>query len=271
VFDVAWRIICPDAATHDVLALNFSELRAPLGSDEARETLVIRHDTENGRLLRRESRRIPIRDDYELVYHVEKTITIDTQRRRPDLFFLHAAALELDGSALLLIAPSGAGKSTTAWALVNRGFGYLSDELAAVALDAMTIAPYPHAPCLKRPPPAPFDLPAETLVTGQTLHVPAHRIPSVCRRPVPLAAVVFNRFDPAAEAPLLQALGAGEASVLVYRNGLNQLVHERAGLAAAVRVARAVPCYRLVAAGLEATCALLEATMRAHVREMRRA
>ncbi|RMG08715.1 MAG: hypothetical protein D6731_21265 [Planctomycetota bacterium] len=41
---------------------------------------------------------------------------------------LHAAALVRDERALLLVGPSGAGKSTLARALVERGFGYVSDE-----------------------------------------------------------------------------------------------------------------------------------------------
>ena len=50
---------------------------------------------------------------------------------------------------MLLAGASGNGKSTTAWALLHRGFQYLSDELAPLDLSAMTVHAFPHALCLK--------------------------------------------------------------------------------------------------------------------------
>ena len=66
-------------------------------------------------------------DDGDLLFQMEKEITIEIQKRRPDLYFLHAAVLDYSDLGLLLVANSGGGKSTTTWALSHHGFQYLSD------------------------------------------------------------------------------------------------------------------------------------------------
>ena len=113
----------------------------------------------------------------EFLYDLEKEITIELQLRRADLFFLHAAAAEFKGRACLLIAESGGGKSTTLWALLHHDFAYLSDELAPLDLTSLSVHPYQHALCLKRPPPAPYALPPGTVSTPHTLHVPVDLLP----------------------------------------------------------------------------------------------
>lgn len=185
-------------------------------------------------------------DSYELIYDLEKRLTIDLQLRRKELLFVHAAALELDGSAYLLAAPPGSGKSTTAWAMVNQGFGYLSDELAPIDLATMQVLPYPHAICLKAPPPEPYGLPERVVRTSRTLHVPAAFIPRVVHEPVPLAGVIFNTYDALAPGPSLLPVSAGVAGARLYANALNHLAHPNAGLASVSRVMRVAAAYALI-------------------------
>jgi hypothetical protein len=52
--------------------------------------------------------------------------------RNADHLLLHAAALEFEGRAFLLAAPAGCGKTTLTGWLTTQGFGFLTDELAAV-------------------------------------------------------------------------------------------------------------------------------------------
>jgi hypothetical protein len=60
----------------------------------------------------------------------------------------HAGAVQRDGAIVVIAAPSGHGKSTLTAALVQRGFGYLSDEVVAIDPELLDVLPYPK----------PFDL-----------------------------------------------------------------------------------------------------------------
>ena len=263
VFDVRWRIRCADGLASELIRRNFHEFQSTSDLSPDEEIQVEAGAQTPWQLIRRERAPLPVSNSYELLYAIEKTVTIDTQRRRPDLFFLHAAALALDGYAVLLIASSGSGKSTTAWAMTHRGFGYMSDELAPIDPISMTVQPYPHALCLKDAPPPPFVLPHSSIITAHTLHVPTDCMASVCRYAVPLRAVFFNQYHANLRAPSVKALGVGEASALIYSNGLNQLAHARAGLAAAAKIAGAARCYRLATSDLDRTCELIFDVLRA--------
>lgn len=61
----------------------------------------------------------------------------------------HAAVVEQNGRALLLVGKGGAGKSTLALALVRRGFRYLGDEFAIVQPAILEVLPFPKALCIK--------------------------------------------------------------------------------------------------------------------------
>lgn len=58
---------------------------------------------------------------------------------------LHAGAVERDGRSLLLVGSSGKGKSTLTAALVQRGWGYLTDEVAIIDQVTRGVVPYPKA------------------------------------------------------------------------------------------------------------------------------
>jgi hypothetical protein len=57
----------------------------------------------------------------------------------------HAGVVERDGRAVLLSGRSGRGKSTLTLGLLRRGAGWLTDELALIAADDVTVLPYPRA------------------------------------------------------------------------------------------------------------------------------
>lgn len=55
---------------------------------------------------------------------------------------IHSTALDMNGNAVLISGASGAGKSTTAFELIKRGYRYLVDDIAMLDMDNdMTIAP----------------------------------------------------------------------------------------------------------------------------------
>jgi len=222
-------------------------------------------------LLLREGRSAVATDDpAELLFCLEKDLCILLQRRRPDLLFLHAAALERHGKVFLLAGDSGHGKSTTAWGLLHYGFKYLSDELSPIELHSLSVLPYPQALCLKRPPPAIFPLPEDAVLDlGTTLQVPVAGLPLVAPSlPIPVAAIFFVRYDASLTHPRMRALGPAEAGARAYVAALNLLAHPSRGIDAVLRLVSHVPCLLMQAAELAATCeAVVQVTDEIFARE----
>lgn len=75
-----------------------------------------------------------------LIWHVNAQAT--TRRQMPDHVLLHAAAATRSGRAVVLAAPMESGKTTTVSGLVRAGWGYLTDEAAAVRLDDLHVEPW---------------------------------------------------------------------------------------------------------------------------------
>jgi hypothetical protein len=189
-----------------------------------------------------------------LVYVVDKDLTVEVQRRRPDLLFVHAAVLQHGAHAILLAGDSGSGKSTTAWGLAGRGFGFMSDELAPIDPRTREVEPYPRALGLKRVPDG-MILPAGALTLERTIHVPTLALGQAgapARRP--LSRVFFVRHDPEAPAAQPVALSAADTAARLYVLCLNALAHSAAGLDAVAGIAAGVRGYALTTADLEDSC-----------------
>lgn len=182
----------------------------------------------------------------DFIYKFEKNLTINLQKTKPDLFFVHSAALSYGPECILLIGKSGAGKSTTTWALTHHGFSYLSDELSPIDPHTMQIWPYPHALCLKNTPPTPYNLPAETLHTERTLHIPTQFLSGgITQYPCKVTKIFFIKYDPAEKHVHLESLSSANATINLYINALNQLAHENNGLPAAAHIASHCQCFEL--------------------------
>jgi hypothetical protein len=234
---------------------------AVAGSGPSELDYTVERGTPSSTLVRSGGPSLGWSDADDLLFLLEKGITVEVQKRRSDLYFLHSAALEWKGKACLLAADSGGGKSTTTWALLHHGFRYLSDELSAIDLRSMQVFPYPHALCLKHPPPD-YPLPAETINLGRTLHVPVHALPAeAIEEPLPLGAVFLVKYRPDLSEPHLHPISAAEAGARLYLTALNALSHPHRGLDAAICIAERVPCFAIESAGLPATCALIRSAL----------
>lgn len=258
----AVEIVCDDSAATSTLRENYEALSCDEAKGADLRYRISGEPSTSGFLLRRHNGSArPAADLGELVFQLEKAIIVAIQERRPELLFLHAAALERDRAAWLFVGESGAGKSTTTWGLLHHGFSYLSDELAPIDLDTVEVLPYPHALCLKRRPPPPYLLPAESLDLGRTIHVPARYLPSVSRLdPCALQAVFFVSQDARRRDPALRRVSTAEAAARLYVSTLNALAHEARGLDAVLKVASHVSCFVLQAGDVESTCKLIAAT-----------
>ena len=78
-------------------------------------------------------------------------VNSETIRRTGDFVLIHSGAVQAPGGdAVLLPAASGSGKTTMVAALVQAGFGYLSDEGAAIDPIGRQVHPYPKALTFKK-------------------------------------------------------------------------------------------------------------------------
>jgi hypothetical protein len=263
ILDQRIGIECADPTLRQILVGNFGAFAAE--SDDAIRDLayrVICRNASSFTILR--DGRPPLQGQApgDFLYLLEKDITVELQKRRSDLLFLHSAAVELQGGACLLAAESGSGKSTTTWALLHHQFRYLSDELSPVDLESMRVFPYPHALCLKQAPGSDYALPVDAIHLGRTIHVPARSLPAATiLDPLPLRAVILLKYMPHLSAPQLRALGPAEAGARLYINALNSLAHPNHGLDAVMRITEHVPCFTLSTTQLLATCTLLRSAL----------
>lgn len=177
-------------------------------------------------------------DTGDLILALESDLVVQVQLRRPDLLFLHAAVLEKGNVCHLLTGHSGAGKSTTCWGLLCRGFGYLSDEMAPIDIDAMTVLPYPHALCLKSAPPPGFEVPEMTRRTSRGYHLPTSRFDFVhTGDSLPLRSIFFVEYDASRTRTDVSEAEGAEAATRLYPNTLNALAHDNAALPAVAAIA----------------------------------
>lgn len=101
-------------------------------------------------------------------YLVGATLVHRTMSAQPNVLFVHAAALEIGGAGVLLVGPTGSGKTTLSVGLAVRGSRFLSDEVGAIRLDELSLLPFPRAAGVR---PGPRASEVEPLLTGQELPV----------------------------------------------------------------------------------------------------
>jgi hypothetical protein len=186
---------------------------------------------------------------------------------------LHASAVAVDGHAVLVCGPAGAGKSTTAAALASRGHPVLSDDVSALDPTPDAVHVRPGYPQLKLWPDA------ARAVHGDGAELPPltpnwdKRYLDLAERggyhpePLPVAAVYVLAGREGADAPRLESIDAARQVLTLvantYLGWLPELQAQARDLALYGRMARAVPVIRAVphadAARLPELCALIEA------------
>jgi hypothetical protein len=263
VFNCGIRINCFDARAEVLIQSGYSwfikAIQTPLLSyhisrDGVSEPLLIRRESAGGGLDE------VTRTDSDFLYLFDKDLTIETQKLRSDLFFVHAAVVELDGIAIALVGPSGSGKSTTTWGLLHHGFNYLSDELAPVDF-AIRVCPFPRALCLKGTPPNGYSFPNHIVYTSPTSHIPSEYVPTVSSdTPVPLTILIFLQYSAVSSEPLLKPLPKAAAVARLFASSLNPLAHSSSGLDAVVQIVSNTCCFELVSSDLDRTCELIKET-----------
>lgn len=174
-----------------------------------------------------------------LVWHVNRQV----MESLDGPVMLHAGAVALTGRAVIVSGPSGAGKSTLTAALVREGFGYLSDEVAAIDPDTGRVRPYAKPLGLR--PPAERLLPGWgpgdwVDVEGGWLVPPAQ----VVREPVPPGLIVLVAREPGADVAVERTSPARAVSQLATQTS-HFGSRPRLSLSVLAALARRAPAVRL--------------------------
>jgi len=261
--DATFAVGCGDPDTADLIRRVFSGLIVPtsyLASAIRRYTIEPRLPDGSFRVSCGTAS-VSVADPDSLVFYLDKDVTLALQRTRRDLFFLHAAAVALGDRVAVLPAFPGTGKSTLTLALLSAGFDYLSDELAPIDLDLLTVQPYPHALCLKTRPPRPHMLPAGTMDLHDRFHIPIEALPGTTRHEaLPVGAVIFlKRGSPHEHG--LRPLTAASTVANLMAHALNSLAHPGFGLDAAITLSKAVRCFELNTTDLSTAVPLVKSAL----------
>ncbi|MEO8425168.1 MAG: hypothetical protein ABI595_14825 [Actinomycetota bacterium] len=200
----------------------------------------------------------------ELFSHVNR----DTIEAAGDHVLVHAGAVVTpEGRGVLLPAPSGSGKSTLVAALVQAGFGYLSDEAAVLDPATGDLHAYPVHLSLKAtsrdsfPEVAPA--PDEAAYSNGTWHVDpdALRPGSVVAR-CRVGFVIPHRYEPGT-ATQIESLTPAEACVHLGTNLMNGRRDGARSLGLLAKVSLRSKGYRLTHGDLdEAVRAIVDLTSR---------
>jgi hypothetical protein len=177
--------------------------------------------------------------------------------RTTELLLIHAGSLLTpDGQGVLLPAVSGSGKSTLVTALVEAGFGYLSDEVAAIDPVTGMVHAYPRALNLKLGSLGLFPR-LEAARRRKSSFESNHRFvrPEELREDCVVAStsvrfVIAPRYQRGAETRLVQLTRAA-ATALLWNNCMNLAASRAQPLPLLASLTRRARTYRLVSGDLE--------------------
>ena len=215
----------------------------------------VHHDSAGFRVVDPDGAEVVLPSQDDVLFHIDKHVTIALQLQRPDLFFLHAAVVSGRGYAAVIAAPSGTGKSTLTLALARSGFVYLSDELAPIDVESGSVLPFRHALCLKSTPPDPLLLPMTAVRIGARYHIPTSALGAVDDVSVqPIGVFIFAERH-STEGSVSRRLSQAEAVARLMANALNPAAHRNDGLDAAVSLCNRIPAFALDVSDLGIACA----------------
>src|SRR5262249_9662387 len=137
------NVQCRDAASLALLMAQYGHLQGSLGPGALHYTVDRQDGSDRFVIIRASQPPLIALDPGEFLFLFEKDMTVELQKLRRDLYFVHAAVLQFGRTVFMLVGESGSGKSTTTWALLHHGCGYWSDELAPVDLQTLGVYPYP--------------------------------------------------------------------------------------------------------------------------------
>ncbi len=209
-----------------------------------------------------------LNEDYTLCPHLMDKIRESCYENVRDYLLFHSGAVVKKGRAILLPAQSGSGKTTLTLGLMNYGYKYLTDEVAAVHHESLEVVPY-QRPIYVWHWSRPF-----CKVVGKGFRIYRYRdrvnadwrwqyivpqdgavMPRDGRWKVDW--IIFPRYTPKGKT-VLKPLGTTQALMSLMQNGWNQKLFPDGGLKVCIELARRARCYTLEMGNLDRACELIE-------------
>jgi hypothetical protein len=176
-----------------------------------------------------------------LVDYLTREVVRKFVEARPDLLWVHGAAVEWNGSALLIVGRSGQGKSTLSTRLCESGWRLLSDEVAPIRMDADEVLPFPRS-AFRRVYPGREIGPDETgFLAKEQVALPER---ALHLKPAPIKAAVFALFKYDAS-PEMEVLSPGTAAIELVGSCFNFDDHRATAVARIAKLAESIPMYGL--------------------------
>jgi hypothetical protein len=199
---------------------------------------------------------------HHVVDHLFWHVNSEAFARTEDLVLIHAGVvIDHAGRAVVLPARSGAGKTTLVAGLVIDGYGYFSDEAAAIDPTTGAIHAFPKALTVKQGNPilalAPHGGAADTMA-GEQWHADPDELRPGAAVPGPreLGTIVFPEYAPGSPS-LVTALTRAEGCGGLLRNVTNPGQHGAGALAPLAALASRAPAWRLRYPDLETAVRLV--------------
>jgi hypothetical protein len=170
---------------------------------------------------------------------------------------MHAAAIARDDGAVLIVGPSGMGKSTLSTLLCERGWRFMGDDIAPVRMSSDDVLPFPVAPYRrigigrKLPPLELGTLKKELVVLSPD---------AIQTESVSIKAIVFPAYRGRSR-PKLTRLPLGTAAFELLRSYANFIDHGASAVARASALAVSVPAFQLVYTDGRAAAEVLDAVL----------
>jgi hypothetical protein len=176
-----------------------------------------------------------------LLSYLREEIRLEFIRARPDLLWMHAAAVERSGTALILSGKSGNGKSTLSTLLCARGWKLMSDDTVALRLGTQEVSGFPQIPQRRRDSGKVLEPEDVRGLLKETvpLRKPAYQI-----EPARIGALVFLRYEWNVTAEVTK-LTPGDAALAILENTTNFHDHRSAAVREAVSLARSLPIFSM--------------------------
>jgi hypothetical protein len=177
----------------------------------------------------------------DIIPLLKDEIRLQFMRWRPDLLWMHAGAVYGENGALILAAPSGQGKSTLTTHLTERGWLFLSDDVAPLRMTSNTVIPFPQTPVRRLSGSHEVGADQIALLARETVDI---RSEAVCKGERPIACIGFLEYR-AGVRPVLERLGRGDAALQLLKNATNFFDHRGAAVERAVDLVSTFPMFRL--------------------------